>query len=334
MAAETDFKTVLARLADTSRPVPMTSLYHLSDLGREDLDALAALWTDTTVERRLHILQNLHEIAEANFEVVFDNVFLLGLDDESPEVRALALRSLWESEDESLIVPFLDSLAHDSDGMVRAAAASALGRFIYLSEIEEISEAVGQRVQDALLDVINGEDDLEVRRRALEAVAYASRPEITALIEEAYGSGEPTLRMSAVFAMGRNSDERWADPVRAELESPDPEMRYEAARAAGELELQLAGPELAELVGDVDTQVREAAIWSLGQIGGELARQTLTDLLPEAVDDDDLEFIEEALANLDYTDEIQAFSMFDLEPDEDSLEEDDDEDEEVDEDPD
>ncbi|MEO6624372.1 MAG: HEAT repeat domain-containing protein [Burkholderiaceae bacterium] len=315
MATETDFSSIMARLADTGRPVPMASLYHLSDLKREDQAAFEALWHTMAAERRLHILQNLHEIAEANFEVVFENVFRLGLDDESPEVRALAIKSLWESEDETLIAPLLETLQHDPDGLVRASAASALGRFVYLGELEEIPAVSARKVEDALLDVIMGEDELEVRRRALEAVAYANRPEVEGLIDEAYESPEDSLRLSAVFAMGRSADdERWSDIVRAELENSDPEMRFEAARAAGELELQLAGPELADLATDVDTQVREAAIWSLGQIGGDFARQTLTALLEAAEDEDDQEFIEEALANLDYTDEIQSFALFDIGP--------------------
>jgi HEAT repeat protein len=328
MATETDFKSIMARLADTSRPVPMASLYHLSDLKKEDQAAFEKLWNEMADERRLHILQNLHEIAEANFEVVFDNVFRLGLDDESPEVRALAIKSLWESEDESLIAPFLDAMQHDPDALVRASAASSLGRFVYLGELEEISAAAARRVEDALLDVIMGEDELEVRRRALEAVAYSSRPELEALIDEAYESPEDLLRLSAVFAMGRSADdERWSDIVRAELENSDPEMRFEAARAAGELELQLAGPELAELATDPDTQVREAAIWSLGQIGGDFARQALTDLLEATDDEDEQDYIEEALANLDYTDEIQSFALFDIGPDDDTLGLDDDDDE-------
>ncbi|MEP7357985.1 MAG: HEAT repeat domain-containing protein, partial [Anaerolineales bacterium] len=161
MATETDFKSIMDRLADTSRPVPMASLYHLSDLKRDDQAAFEALWQGMADERRLHILQNLHEIAEANFEVVFDNVFRLGLDDESPEVRALAIKSLWESDDETLIAPFLEALQHDSDALVRASAASSLGRFVYLGELEEIPAAAARRVEDALLDVIMGEDELE-----------------------------------------------------------------------------------------------------------------------------------------------------------------------------
>jgi HEAT repeat protein len=132
------------------------------------------------------------------------------------------------------------------------------------------------------------------------------------LVKAAYASDEAKMRVSAVFAMGRTANAEWARPVEAEMQSREPEMRFEAARAAGELELQEAGPALAELTSDTDQQVREAAIWSLGQIGGEFARESLTQLLEQAEDDDAQEFIQEALENLDFTDEVQSFSMLEF----------------------
>jgi hypothetical protein len=288
-------------------------LYHLSDLGREDLGALEAAWPGLPTERRQSIVQDLQEIAEANFEVSFDAVFQMGLEDEDAEVRATSIRALWESEDPKLMAAFIQALQHDPDAMVRAAAASALGRFVYLGEIEELPEQQLRRVEHTLLAVIAGDDELEVRRRALEAVAYSSRPEVPPLISNAYDSLDPKLRVSAVFAMGRNGDiQKWGKKVKAELESREPEMRFEAARAAGELELGDAVRTLADLLSDVDTQVQEAAIWSLGQIGGDFARQTLQRRLKQTDDEEEQDYVQEALDNLDFTDEVHSFSLFDV----------------------
>ncbi|NLE99628.1 MAG: HEAT repeat domain-containing protein, partial [Anaerolineales bacterium] len=82
-------------------------------------------------------------------------------------------------------------------------------------------------------------------------------------------------RVSAVFAMGRSASHRWDSQVRQELFSPNPEMRYEGARACGEIGIDEAVPELEELADDVDPEVQEAALWALGQIGGSRARQVL-----------------------------------------------------------
>lgn len=312
MQSSPEFAAVIGRLLDLSEPVSAAQLYHLSDLAGPELTALEAIWHKLPAERRLGILQDLSEIAEANFEVSFDAVLRLGLEDELAEARATAVRGLWEVEDARLIAPFVQLMKTDMDPQVRAAAASALGRFVYLGEVEELPAVQARRVEGALLEVIRGQDEVEVRRRALEAIAYAGRPEVGPLIREAYASPDPLWRISAVFAMGRSADAAWAPQVRTELESSQPEMRFEAARAAGELELADTAFELAQLTSDADVQVQEAAIWSLGQIGGDFARETLTQLLAQADDEDEQDFIQEALDNLDFTDEVNAFSMFEL----------------------
>jgi HEAT repeat protein len=161
--------------------------------------------------------------------------------------------------------------------------------------------------------VTAGLDELEVRRRALEALAFSSRRELAALIEEAYDSDELQLRVSALFAMGRTADSRWAQQVQAELGSPVPELRFEAARAAGELELSDAAPVLAELAQDEDPQVREAAIWSLSQVGGTTAQAALNQLLEAAEDEAEQEYLQEALENLEFTTDMESFALFDFE---------------------
>jgi len=314
MAASPEFATVLAHLRDLEHPFPPTDLYLFSDLNRADLAALELEWAQIAVERRRSVMQDLSEIGEANEEVNFEAVFTFGLEDTDADVRATAIRSLWESEDPALMAPFIELLQLDPSVEVRAAAASALGMYVYLGEIEEIPAAQAKRVEEALLAAIRGSDDLPVRRRALEAIAFSSRSEVPGLIERAYHSPEHLLQVSAVFAMGRSANQIWEPQVLKELDSDDPELRFEAVRAAGELELQAAVTELAERVDDGDTQVREAAIWSLGQVGGDEARTILTDLLQDA-DDDERDFIEEALENLVFHDDMLNLELFDFDDD-------------------
>ena len=63
--------------------------------------------------------------------------------------------------------------------------------------------------------------------------------------------------------------------VQQELSNPIPELRYEAALACGKLQLRETVDELEELADDADPEVQEAALWALGQIGGEKARKVL-----------------------------------------------------------
>jgi len=315
------FDQVVEHLKDDSHRLPADDLYEFSDLDQGEVAALEAAWPEVSLERRQALIEDLSEIGEANYEVDFQAVYRLAMEDEESGVRSRAIVNLWESEDPALIAPLLAALQDDPAAQVRAAAASTLGRYVYLSEVEDIPPQYGQRVVDALLQTVRTSPDLEVRRRALEAVAFSSRPEVPVLIEDAYRAPDLFLRVSAVFAMGRSADAHWGDIVVKELTSPDAEVRFEAVRAAGELELRGALDILTGLAHDSDVQVREAAIWSLGQIGGPSARETLESLLEASDDDDEREFIEEALENAAFNDEITEFALLefddlnDLDPD-------------------
>ncbi|MFN2286451.1 MAG: HEAT repeat domain-containing protein, partial [Anaerolineae bacterium] len=128
----------------------------------------------------------------------------------------------------------------------------------------------------ALLKAHNNlSEDLDVRRHAMEALAYTSLHGAPEMIEAAYAHPEEKMRISAVLAMGRSADKRWAKIAHQELFSPHPEMRYEATRACGELALPEAVPALIELAEDVNADIQKMALWALGQIGGKQAQRTL-----------------------------------------------------------
>jgi HEAT repeat protein len=175
------------------------------------------------------------------------------------------------------LIPLLASrLREDEDINVRAIAATALGHFVLMGELDEIRpDPRTQAYQSLLATCLDSEENGEVRRRALESLAYADTEAVTDLISKAYAAPEEKMRVSAVFAMGRSANTGWARQVRQELFSPNPELRYEAARACGELQLPGSVPDLADLTEDVDPEVQEAALWALGQIGGEKARKVL-----------------------------------------------------------
>jgi HEAT repeat protein len=120
-----------------------------------------------------------------------------------------------------------------------------------------------------------------VRRRALESAGFFAEDEVVQReVQRAYDSGEQLMRESALMAMGRSMLPRWLPLVARELESQSPALRYEAARAAGEMaeEARSLTPRLAALAADDDVEVSGAAIWALGQVGGPAARRALQQL--------------------------------------------------------
>jgi HEAT repeat protein len=119
-------------------------------------------------------------------------------------------------------------------------------------------------------------EELEVRRRAVEAIAYSGEVGVREIIEAAYYDEDEKMQASALFAMGRSADPYWWKLLLQELDNPNPELRFEAARACGELEASSAVPQLAQMsLDDADREVQEAAVWALGRIGGRKARQAL-----------------------------------------------------------
>lgn len=256
----------------------MSGLSRLSDIEPGERAMLQKAWSEIPPARRRQIAGALVELAEDNIEMDFRTVFFLLLDDEDEDVRAAAIEGLWEDEGTALAGHLLDLLKRDPSPKVRAAAAVGLGRFTYLAELEELDEAWCGRLKSTLLEIIyDSKETMDVRRRAVEAIGYFSGDdEVAKIIERAYDDSDEVMKTSAVFAMGRNMNPRWLKSIVNELHSGKPAMRYEAARASGEMARKEAVPHLVPLIGDDDPEVRLAAIWALGQIGGKKATEVLT----------------------------------------------------------
>ncbi len=248
----------------------------LSHLSAAEMLVFRGAWGAIETRRRREIINRLVEMAEENVELNFDCIFKYCLKDQDDEVRSKAIEGLWENEEASLVSPLINLLEQDTSEQVRAAAAKALGKFTMLAEHNKLRSCHVSRLGESLLAVIGDTNrTLEVRRRALEAVAPLDLPEVKDTIMAAYQSGDDMLKIGAIYAMGRNCAADWLPILLKELGSDDAEVRYEAAGACGELEEEGAVPCLIKLVNDQDADVQMAAIQALGKIGGTKARECL-----------------------------------------------------------
>lgn len=313
------FQTVLAALCDESRPFPARYLHHFSDLTPENLQALIQVWPQVTTQRKRALLEDLELLAESDTLVSFDVLAKPLLRDADSQIRASAIRLLWECTDTDLIPLFIEILEHDPDYEVQATAATALGQFVYWGELEIIRKDLLHEVEEHLLQTVNNQEkSILLRRRALEALGASSRPEVIELIETAYARPSPDWKVSALFAMGRSGDERWEKLVLANLHSSNDDIRLEAIRAAGELELSSARPALLDILEEEeDLDIRQEIIWALSKIGGPGVQERLLELLEAEEDEDKAEFLEEALDNLAFTESLFPFGMFSFEPEDD-----------------
>jgi hypothetical protein len=313
----TSFQSVLDALLSDRKDFPRQYLQEFSDIGALELKTVLDVWPRVSISRKLTLLEELDALAETDTLVSFDDFACALLTDPDPDVRIRALRLLDEYEDPKVVPSYLDMLKNDPSIGVRAEAANALSLFVDLGELEKIPETMYHQIEDALLASAASEDDVRIRRTALESLGYSSRPEVATLIDSAFHRQDPNWQSSALVAMGRSADERWDDEVTRSLVHADDRIRKAAVQAAGELSLPSARPILLRMLGEEeDADVLSSVIWSLSQIGGEDVRTYLENLLDQLEDDDQIEFLEEALDNLAFTEDLDRFDLLAFDPDE------------------
>ena len=314
MAETISFQTVLEHLLDSEKEIPQGHLKLYSDLDPKSLRLFLDGWPRVKPARKLLLLSKLLSHLDSDMLVSYEEIGRALLDDSDGEVRASAIRLLAESDDPKLTRTLMEIFLNDADLSPRMEATTLLGEFILLGELEKLKEELQSKIEDALISVIRSDDNATLRKRALEALSYSSRPETAALIASAFERADPTWVASALRAMGRSHDERWNEDVVSMLLDDDPRIRLAAVEAAGELGIEEAGPIMLQILEDEeeDDDVATAAIWSLSQIGGDETRIYLVDLIEKTEDEDLIEFLEDALENLDFNEELNKFDLLSL----------------------
>ena len=222
---------------------------------------------------------------------------------------------------------------------LRALAAIALGPVLELADWGEfddpyddipITEDSFHKIQDVLRTLYaDASLPKEVRRRILEASVRSPEDWHADAIRAAYNSGDEEWKLTAVFGMAHVRG--FEDEILEMLDSPNPDIHYEAVCAAGNWEVDAAWPHVAALARSpkTDKPLLLAAIEALGSIRPEEAGGILIDLV-DSDDEDIAEAANEAMA-------MAEGALSDGEDDEDDeededLDDEDDEDDEEDED--
>lgn len=311
------FQKVIDELENGTQEISRRSLQDFSDIDSASLKALLAVWPRIKPDRKRTLLEGLQSLVDSDTLVSFDDFARAVLHDDDAQVRARAIRLLDECDDIKLTPVFIKILNEDPDENARAEAAFALGKYVELGELEEIPEAVQRQAEEALLAKENSDDKLIVRRNALESLGYSSRPEVTTLIQSALQRENPDWQASALFAMGLSADDRWEEDILSRLQDDRLRVQLAAVQAAGQLGLASARETLFKVLEDTeDDEVIAAAIWSLSQIGGEDARLYIENLLDVAEKDEQIAFLEDALDNLAFTEDLERFDFLSLDADE------------------
>jgi HEAT repeat protein len=314
MDASDSIQNLINALMDLDHQFPSRLLYQFSDLSSSEQKTLANCWSNVPLKRRQAFLQDLVSLAENDPVLMYEEVARIALDDEDSDVCISAIDLLFGSEDRHLIPVYLGLLADQTRSeAVRAAVANALGPYVYLGEIEKIKPEILHEIEDTLLHTYYEDKSDLVKRRALEALGYSSREEVPALLRKAAAMRDDLWLESAMFAMGRSTDEQWEGSVLENLEHENLAVRIQAVHAAGELALKKARRNLLRAIDMVDDDdLRHEIIWALAQIGGEGVERKFDALLASAEDDEEAAFLEEAMEMLNFTegsDDMELLSV-------------------------
>jgi hypothetical protein len=180
----------------------------------------------------------------------------------------------------------------DQSVQLRAAAAISLGPVLEQADLEladtdefespddvPISAPTFHRIRRALHKLyFDDRVPTEVRRRILEASVRSPQNWHRDAISRAYSSGDKDWMLTAIFSM------RWVrgfdDRILEALKSSDPEIEYEAVKAAGQWELNSAWSHITGLVHDPATpkHLLLAAIDAVAGIRPQEAGAILLDL--------------------------------------------------------
>jgi HEAT repeat protein len=269
---------------DVSRDV----LRSLDDLSRAADAELRTRWASFPPEARERLTREAVELAEADVSFEFGRLFRTALADASPTVRQLAVSGLWEDERGDVVDLLLSVATDDPDVDVKAEALSNLGHRAELAAHGRLDDQRAARIR-ALVAALAADPTTPpvMRRRAVEAFgAFGADEETTRVLTAMHDDDDTAMRASAIYGMGRTESQQWAGVVLSELGSPDPELRFEAARAAGRIGIDAAVTRLGDLATDEDPEVRFAAIGALGAIGGKEAIQRLRALREGAPESD------------------------------------------------
>jgi hypothetical protein len=164
----------------------------------------------------------------------------------------------------------------DARGHAEIALGPALEEFEMTQSA--LSEEVFEEVQ-AVLRKLQGDPGTPalVRRRALEASVRAPMDWHTDAIRAAYASDEVAWKVTAVFCMGFVNG--FDKQIFEALESPIPDLKFEAVNAARNSELEAAWPQIQPLLRhDTEKELLLAAIGAAAVLRPDDAQDLLAPL--------------------------------------------------------
>lgn len=195
---------------------------------------------------------------------------IAALSDTDPQVRADAAMGLGTLKSPQVVEPLV-ALLNDPDESVGMSAAMSLGKIqdpraiaplvASLSKVGVASTALlqfGPAAIEPLLAALKS-DDLEMRSRAMEALALSHDARAIPAITAALNDPEAEVRQSALWSLQALHAPNFPEALKAALNDPDPPTRAMALRASGTLPNAESVPIVIDALRDSDPSIRNAA---------------------------------------------------------------------------
>jgi len=301
-----------ATLMDENKPFDLQFLQFFSDISYDDLKKVKKVWSKVTQQRKVSLLQELENLMRIDTLISCDDFGVFALDDEDPVIKSQAINLLWECVDQNLATRFMSLLLEDKDPALSASAASGLGKFVLLGELDEIPQDLSKKIQNTLVEKYVSTSDQQLKQSILESLGYISSPQINDFITEAIKRPEKEWVLSALFAISRSANENWSKIILKKLDDLDPDVQLEAIKAAGELEIADAKETIIELLesSSPEEEIHLQAIWSLSMIGGNDIQVLFQKMIDSSDSEKEAAMLEMAMDNLELTNSFEEFNLY------------------------
>jgi HEAT repeat protein len=218
---------------------------------------------------------------------------LASLDDEDPEVRALACEALARLGVSSAVGVLFERLADRSAGVVQAAVAAIQSLGSPATEPLAVAKARSPEASvrrwalkilayfgsPAALDVLltaMSDADTRVQESAIQGLAFVDDPRAQDALLNAARHSSPQVRAVGFRSLGHSApDSRIAAALIRGLGDPDAWVRYYACQSAGRLRVASAIDGLIARLSDPAPQVRMASVEALSHFDEPEAQEAL-----------------------------------------------------------
>lgn len=229
--------------------------------------ALGAVLADDTVEDvRRSAAWAIGEIGSRDGAAYL----VVGLDDESPDVRRYVVHALEDLDYSDAVSEILVRFDSETDPDVRASMVWALGEF------------EDDRAVDLLIGAWDEADDADLKRQIVWALTEIETPRAVSVFREAIRDESADVRSMAVGGLAELKDASALAALSEATRDGSSDVRRRAVWGLGELEDPAALDVLVDALEDSDEEVRSMAVWALGEIGDDRATGALAELLDDS----------------------------------------------------